>query len=73
MTLMMVVMFQMTGSYAKPALEAATCLAFYPQDNEIIAAGADDSSIRMYKTQRFDTSITEVRNFVMPSLCRPGA
>lgn len=31
-----------------PTPPAATCLAFYPQDNNVIAIGMDDSTIVVY-------------------------
>lgn len=39
----------MTTIMAPPPM--ATCLAFYPQDNNIIAVGMDDSSILIYNVR----------------------
>lgn len=40
-----------------PPPPAATFVAFYPQDNNIVAIGIDDSSIDIYNV-RFDEVLT---------------
>jgi len=40
-----------------PPPPAATFVAFYPQDNNIVAIGIDDSSIDIYNV-RFDEVVT---------------
>ena len=39
-----------------PPPPAATCIAFYPQDNNIIAIGIDDSSILIYHVRTDEVS-----------------
>ncbi|KAJ4707838.1 Protein TOPLESS [Melia azedarach] len=42
-----------------PPSPAATCLAFYPQDNNIVAIGMDDSTILVYNV-RFSEAISKL-------------
>lgn len=39
-----------------PAPPAATCLAFYPRDNNILAIGMDDSTIVIYHARMDEVS-----------------
>ena len=46
-----------------PPPPAATFVAFYPQDNNIVAIGIDDSSIDIYNV-RFDEVVTWTKIYI---------
>ena len=50
-----------------PPPPAATFVAFYPQDNNIVAIGIDDSSIDIYNV-RFDEVVTWTRSILQTNM-----
>ena len=54
----------MTTFMAPPP--AATFLAFYPPDNNIIAIGREDSSVQIYNVRKDEVSIEH--EYVIPCL-----